>query len=759
MKRKRHEENSSGNMNTSAKKVPLTASSKKNVNAPTKKLSIKIKDKPALPDNYEDNTWSILQNAVSAVNNKQPVNTGFEELYKYVEDLVDHQMSENLYRRLEKEIEQHTVNELKKLMEATENTSSERFLVIINNSWSDFCQQLLLIRQIFLVLDRKFALQRQDIKSIWDLGLSLFSKHIASITEIDEKLRAGLFSVIESDRRGETVDKVLIKSLLRMQTSLQMYEKHFEKSFLAATATFYERESERYIEEFQVAEFLKHFEDRIEEENQRVIWYLDEATRKPLIHIVENVTLAKHADSLIEKGYDALMDGDKIDSLKRMYSLFSRVDALGKIKDAWNGYIKKRGGEIILDEQNDKTIVDNLLNFKIRMDTILKTSFNSDDEFLLSLREAFEYFINLRQNAPAELLAKFLDSKLRVGKSTKVLSELELETLQDRVMEVFRFINGKDVFEAFYKKDLAKRLLLGKSTSVDGEKAMISKLKTECGANFTSKLEGMFKDIDLSKDIVNEFKQTPEYSSYVKDSGLESKVYILTTGFWPPYPSLKCNLPPLLSDFQQAFQAFYLNKYSGRRLLWQHSLTQCTIKAIFPKGKKELGVSLFQTLALLMFNEGESHSFNDLVVFTGLEPNELKRTLQSLACGKIRILTKEPAGRIVAETDTFQINSNFATKSVKINVNSSVQVKETKQEQKKTQESVFKDRQYQVDAAIVRIMKTRKTLSHNLLISELFNQLKFPVKATDLKKRIESLIEREYIERDNEDNTLYNYLA
>ena len=35
---------------------------------------------------------------------------------------------------------------------------------------------------------------------------------------------------------------------------------------------------------------------------------------------------------------------------------------------------------------------------------------------------------------------------------------------------------GKDVFEAFYKKDLAKRLLLGKSASVDAEKAMISAL-------------------------------------------------------------------------------------------------------------------------------------------------------------------------------------------------------------------------------------------------------------------------------------------
>ena len=50
------------------------------------------------------------------------------------------------------------------------------------------------------------------------------------------------------------------------------------------------------------------------------------------------------------------------------------------------------------------------------------------------------------------------------------------------------------------------------------------------------------------------------------------------------------------------------------------------------------------------------------------------------------------------------------------------------EEQQQTEERVFQDRQYQIDAAVVRIMKTRKNLTHNLLIQELFDQLKFPVK-------------------------------
>lgn len=64
-----------------------------------------------------------------------------------------------------------------------------------------------------------------------------------------------------------------------------------------------------------------------------------------------------------------------------------------------------------------------------------------------------------------------------------------------------------------------------------------------------------------------------------------------------------------------------------------------------------------------------------------------------------------------------------------------------------------------MDAAIVRIMKTRKELSHQQLVAELLAQLRFPVKPADIKKRIESLLEREFLERDSDDPNIYRYLA
>jgi cullin 3 len=67
----------------------------------------------------------------------------------------------------------------------------------------------------------------------------------------------------------------------------------------------------------------------------------------------------------------------------------------------------------------------------------------------------------------------------------------------------------------------------------------------------------------------------------------------------------------------------------------------------------------------------------------------------------------------------------------------------------------------QIEAAIVRIMKARRVLDHNSVVAEVSRQLssRFVPNPTVIKKRIESLIEREFLERDKEDRKLYKYLA
>ncbi|KAL7863294.1 hypothetical protein SRHO_G00122780 [Serrasalmus rhombeus] len=719
-----------------------------------KKLVIKnFKEKPKLPENYTHETWQKLKEAVEAIQNSTSIKYNLEELYQAVENLCSHKISAKLYKQLRVVCEDHIKAQIDQFRE--DSLDSVLFLKKIDKCWQDHCRQMIMIRSIFLFLDRTYVLQNSMLPSIWDMGLELFRFYIISDLKVQSKTIDGILLLIERERSGEAIDRSLLRSLLSMLSDLQIYQDSFEQRFLEETNRLYAAEGQRLMQEREVPEYLHHVNKRLEEEADRVITYLDQSTQKPLIATVEKQLLGEHLTATLQKGLNHLLDENRIQDLSLLYQLFSRVrGGVQVLLQHWIEYIKAFGSTIVINPEKDKTMVQELLDFKDKVDSIIDVCFMKNEKFVNAMKEAFETFINKRPNKPAELIAKYVDSKLRAG--NKEATDEELEKMLDKIMIIFRFIYGKDVFEAFYKKDLAKRLLVGKSASVDAEKSMLSKLKHECGAAFTSKLEGMFKDMELSKDIMVQFKQYMQCQNI--PGNIELTVNILTMGYWPTYVPMEVHLPPEMVRLQEIFKTFYLGKHSGRKLQWQSTLGHCVLKAEFKEGKKELQVSLFQTLVLLMFNEGEEFCLEEIKLATGIEDSELRRTLQSLACGKARVLTKTPKSKDVEDGDKFSCNDDFKHKLFRIKINQ-IQMKETVEEQASTTERVFQDRQYQIDAAIVRIMKMRKTLSHNLLVSEVYNQLKFPVKPADLKKRIESLIDRDYMERDKENPNQYNYVA
>lgn len=734
--------------------APLAVASKPGGAGGSKKLVIKnFRDRPRLPDNYTQDTWQKLHEAVRAIQSSTSIRYNLEELYQAVENLCSHKVSPTLYKQLRQVCEDHVQAQILQFRE--DSLDSVLFLKKINTCWQDHCRQMIMIRSIFLFLDRTYVLQNSMLPSIWDMGLELFRNHIISDKMVQSKSIDGILLLIERERNGEAVDRSLLRSLLSMLSDLQVYKDSFELKFLEETNCLYAAEGQRLMQEREVPEYLNHVSKRLEEEGDRVITYLDHSTQKPLIACVEKQLLGEHLTAILHKGLDHLLDENRVPDLTQMYQLFSRVKGGQQILlQHWSEYIKTFGTTIVINPEKDKDMVQDLLDFKDRVDHVIEVCFQRNEKFINLMKESFETFINKRPNKPAELIAKHVDSKLRAG--NKEATDEELERILDKVMIIFRFIHGKDVFEAFYKKDLAKRLLVGKSASVDAEKSMLSKLKHECGAAFTSKLEGMFKDMELSKDIMVQFKQ---YMQNQSDPGsIDLTVNILTMGYWPTYTPMEVHLTPEMIKLQEVFKTFYLGKHSGRKLQWQTTLGHAVLKAEFKEGKKEFQVSLFQTLVLLMFNEGDGFSFEEIKMATGIEDSELRRTLQSLACGKARVLVKSPKGKEVEDGDTFMFNGEFKHKLFRIKINQ-IQMKETVEEQVSTTERVFQDRQYQIDAAIVRIMKMRKTLGHNLLVSELYNQLKFPVKPGDLKKRIESLIDRDYMERDKDNPNQYHYVA
>ncbi|CAB4006658.1 Cullin-4A, partial [Paramuricea clavata] len=371
-----------------------------------KKLVIKnFKAKPKLPDNFKDTTWGKLREAVCAIQNKTSISSSLEDLYKAVENMCSHKMSSVLYNELKGECEQHVKSRLSQTR--CDNSRFYLYLTRLNHCWEDHCQQMIMIRSIFLYLDRTYVLQNPSIISIWDLGLQLFRIHIVDNSIVEERTIEGLLSLIEKERNGEAVDRTLLKSLLRMLADLQMYDTSFEKKFIKATEIIYAAEGDRLMQETDVPEYLEHVQRRLQEENDRLLHYLDHSTRKQLITCVEKQLLGKHSQSILQKGFEKLMDANRIEYLTLTYQLFMRIrKGLDDLCVAFSNYIKRCGLEIVVtvDPEKDRTMVQELLDFKEKLDNIITQAFVKHEKFVNSMKDSFENFINKRPNKPAELI-------------------------------------------------------------------------------------------------------------------------------------------------------------------------------------------------------------------------------------------------------------------------------------------------------------------------------------------------------------------
>ena len=393
-----------------------------------------------------------------------------------------------------------------------------------------------------------------------------------------------------------------------------------------------------------------------------------------------------------------------------------------------------------------------------------------------TLKSAFEDFVNYDSRC-ASYLASYADDMLR--NTLKDASESDSGIYLNQFIELFRYLTDKDIFENCYKNLLSKRLLSDKYISYDLEKAMIAKLKAECGYLFTSKLEGMFTDMQLSKDTMSAFRESTQFTQLPPRTSssdaprTELDVRMLTAGYWPVKATAPCCLPTIVNTICEKFSSFYLQKYEGRKLTWITHHGAADVRANYPsdpKLSKDFTVSTFQMCILLMFNKHSTLSLQEIIDGVNCQDIiEFKRHLLSLCTSKVKILIKKSKGKGILSDDEFTFNVNFTSKFKRLKV-PLISIKEISGDKEGDYNNsgtsalpvaVEEDRRHSVEASIVRVMKTRKALTHNELIAEVTRQLqaRFTPSPVFIKKRIESLIERDYIDRDKGDQRMYKYLA
>ncbi|KAL5524714.1 CDC53_3 [Sanghuangporus sanghuang] len=429
-----------------------------------------------------------------------------------------------------------------------------------------------------------------------------------------------------------------------------------------------------------------------------------------------------------------------LEPLRKKFEEHDKRSGLAAVEKLVSG--SDSNGEESIDPKAD---IDALLEMHKKNNETVKRSFRGEVGFVTSLDKACREFI--------------------IGMLLQMSEEGSLESALDQV-----YIEDKDVFQDFYTNKLSKRLIHGASASDEAESSMISKLKEACGFEYTQKLQRMFTDMSLSKDVTDSFKEKMVVS-HPEDSDLTFTIQILGANVWP-LKSIFTNFV-IPKEILHRFQQCYQQKHSGRRLtrLWAYRKNELRSNYTSPQ-KFIFMTSSFQMAVPVQYNDYDSLSFEELQANTGIPADLLKQVLIILC--KARVLFNDGEG------EPYDLRVNYKSK-IKVNLNQSIKATE-RTEITDILEDIGAERKLILQATIVRcvsnrsclfnnhtiyltnfyrIMKARKTTKSQELIQDVISHVSawFAPEVLYIKEIIGTLLEQEFIERVEGTSDMFAYLA
>ncbi|KAM7302580.1 cullin-2 [Ixodes scapularis] len=651
----------------------------------------------------------------------------------------------------------------------------------------------------------------EQLLEVGELGLDLWRRNM--VAPLRHSLVSLLLEALSRDREGHCPQQRVVQGVIhsfvqveeyKRKQPLSLYQEMFEGPFLQETGKHYQREAHRLLEECDCSSYMERVLQCLAQENLRARRFLHPSSYPKVTRECEQHMVGAHL-GFLQQECAAMVKGERRTDLGRMYTLLrplgaralealvaqlqKHVERVGLDRLVGQGAEQpqeappttpgggpgEEGGSSSLGAQQQQPpsslhppggvspqhFVEAVLQVHSTYQNLVKEVFQGDQQFVGALDKACATIINNRGNTKQpcrspELLAKYCDALLK--KSAKGISESEVEDRLTQSITVFKYIDDKDVFQKFYAKMLAKRLIHSQSMSMDVEEAMINKLKQACGYEFTSKLHRMFTDMSVSADLNNKF------NSYLKteniDLGINFSIYILQAGAWPLGQSAVSPfaIPQELERSVQKFEQFYGSKFSGRKLTWLQHLCQAEVRLCYLRKSYLVSLGTYQMALLLPFEGADSLAVRDLQEATQLSQDQLQRQLQGLL--DARLLSSPEEGPITPSTVLY-LNKSYSNKRTKFKISAVVQKEAAQREMEQTHSSVDEDRKLYLQAAVVRIMKARKVLRHNTLIQEVINQAKnrFVPSIAMIKKCIEALIDKQYLERTPNSTDEYCYVA
>ena len=370
-------------------------------------------------------------------------------------------------------------------------------------------------------MDQSYLLRSSENPAINEMGLLQFRKAILGDQHLAASAIQGVSDLVTEKRTQspERADSIALRGSIGTFHDLGVYTTMLEPALVQLSSVYFKSWAAEQTSQGDIALYLKRTSDLIKREMLCCERYdFDRSTRKLFSDLIDEILIRQQLHFLTEK--DSLLDlfeSNDIVALAELYKLLQRVGKNADISPAFQAFIVDEGSSIVFDEKRESEMVVRLLELKQRLDRILKAPFQGNHTLSDAMHKSVEQFINQTKKTastwgtdnpkPGEMIAKHVDALLKGGlKAIPTLAasaksdttkpdegdeddamldeDVEINKQLDLVLDLFRFVHGKAVFEAFYKKDLARRLLMGRSASNDAERSMLARLKNGKNKSF-----------------------------------------------------------------------------------------------------------------------------------------------------------------------------------------------------------------------------------------------------------------------------------
>ncbi|CAB3359368.1 Hypothetical predicted protein [Cloeon dipterum] len=743
--------------------------------------------------NQDFNTaWRPVKVVVRDVLKMQPVSRKtwtdtFEAIYTMV--VSNEEFPKLAYERIQIILEAH----VKECARRLERSPAGKLLNDYYDIWKSYDDAHQHLQALFSLLNSKLCSGNDEtdgsnfndgnFMDIQKLALNLWMTEVLKPDLANKIVRLLLDAIIEGRRdllsnQKLFVMQTIIQSISRVNESMakndeesKFYKETFGNPFLERLKDHYRWEASKMLQELSISQYIEKVLAKLDEENKWIAIIIPNLYPTDYVKdvFIEHFIQTNSMDQILSEGVrmieeeraDDLVNFNKIlkEILQReAHNNDSETTTLSPLISAFQNHVQKKAMESVVTLEGEDAHIqyfENLLLIHDKYTALIQETLEFNSLFNNALQKAFQFvssqkLASRKSGDPAELCAKYCDTLLRMSNS----SDSDMDRKIDRCQIVLQYIYEMDAFLKFYARLLAKRLLLQTSESIEREERMLTMLDKFSGFGGTDMLKKMLVDVKVSNDLNAEF----DHSS-LNVSKFDFSVKVLQSSAWPlPHVDVPViSLPREIECVISQFTSFYTGKFKAHKIQWHFPISKCVIKLNYLHDKQYLvSMDAYHLAVLMLFEYTDKLFFGEIKHYVPLPDKTLKLNIGALV--EKQILTCDTD--VIGDESQLNLNLKFSHKATRIKITNHKD-RIIPEERAETNRSVDNDRNCYLQAAIIRVMKARKTLSYKDIVSEVLAQTKgkFPLHMSNFKVVIDTLVDKYYIELLPETQDVYKYIA